>query len=121
MPFGLYNVPATFQQLMKKVLHGLLSKICLIYLDDIIIFGKNFNEMLNNLKIVFLRLHSVNLRINLKKCVLFGKHVKYAGHIVSSDGVTTDSEKIAGERSQFHTLRNNYEVFWDSALIIENL
>jgi len=49
MSFGLCNAPATFQRLMEKVLHGLLFKICLVYLDDIIIFGKNFNEMLNNL------------------------------------------------------------------------
>jgi len=73
MPFGLCNAPATFQRLMEKVLHGLLFKICLVYLDDVIIFGKNFNEMLNNLKI-FLRIRSANLRINPKKCVLFGKH-----------------------------------------------
>jgi len=98
MPFGLCNAPATFQRLMEKVLHGLLSKICLVYLDDIIIFGKNFNEMLNNLKMVFLRIRSVNLRINPEKCVLFEKHVKYLGHIVSSEGVTTDPEKIAAVR-----------------------
>jgi len=98
MPFGLCNAPATFQRLMEKVLYGLLSKICLVYLDDIIIFGKNFNEMLNNLKMVFLRIRSVNLRINPEKCVLFEKHVKYLGHIVSSKGVTTDPEKIAAVR-----------------------
>ena len=56
MPFGLCNAPATFQRLMEKVLHGLLFKICLVYLDDVIIFGKNFNEMVENLKKVFLRL-----------------------------------------------------------------
>jgi len=94
MPFGLCNTLTIFQWLMEKVLHGLLSKICLVYLDDVIIFGKNFNEMLNNFKIVFLRLRSANLRINPKLCVLFG-NVKYLGHIVSSDGVTTDPEKIA--------------------------
>jgi len=98
MPFGLCNAPATFQQLTEKVLHGLLSKICLVYLDNVIIFGKNFDEMLNNFKTIFLRIRSVNLRINPEKCVLFGKHVKYLGHIVSSKGVTTDPEKIAAVR-----------------------
>jgi len=94
MPFGLCNAPATFQRLMEKVLQGLLSKICLVYLDDIIIFGKNFDEMLNNLKIVFLRLRSSNLKINFKKCNLFKKNVRYLGHIISSNGITTDPEKI---------------------------
>jgi len=92
---SVYVTTPTFQRLMEKVLHGLLSKICLVYLDDIIIFGKNFNEILNNLKMVFLRIRSVNLRINLEKCILFEKHVKYLGHIVSLKGVTTDPEKIA--------------------------
>jgi len=98
MPFGLCNAPATFQRLMEKVLHGLLSKICLVYLDDVIIFGKNFNEILNNLKMVFFRLRLANLKINPKKCVLFAKHVKYLGHIVSSEGIMTDPEKIAAVR-----------------------
>lgn len=74
---------------MEKVLHGLLFKICLVYLDDVIIFGKNFNEMVDNLKKAFLRLRTANLKINPKKCVLFAKDVKYLEHVVSSESVTT--------------------------------
>ena len=62
MPFGLCNAPATFERLMEKVLRNLISKICLVYLDDVIIFGKTFTEMINNLKIVFSRLKEANLR-----------------------------------------------------------
>ncbi len=42
MPFGLTGVPATFSRLMDKVLDGLIGKKCLVYLDDVIIYGSNF-------------------------------------------------------------------------------
>ena len=41
MPFGLCNVPATFQHLMEKVLRGVVREKCLIYLDDILVIRTN--------------------------------------------------------------------------------
>ena len=52
MPFGLCNAPATFVQLMELVLSGLNWKICLIYLDNVIVYGGNFYDVLDGLKIV---------------------------------------------------------------------
>ncbi len=51
MPFGLTGAPATFSRLMDKVLHGLIIKKCLVYLDDMI-FGSSFEETLANLRLV---------------------------------------------------------------------
>jgi len=48
MPFGLYNAPATFERVMEQVLREFISKIYLVYLDDVIIFGKTFEEMIQN-------------------------------------------------------------------------
>ncbi|GBN30424.1 Retrovirus-related Pol polyprotein from transposon 297 [Araneus ventricosus] len=48
-PFGLCNAPATFERLMETVLRGLTSEACLVYLDDIIIVGRTFQEHLNNI------------------------------------------------------------------------
>ena len=53
MPFGLCNALATFERLMETVLRGLQFETCLIYLDDIIVFGKTFEEMVDNLSKVF--------------------------------------------------------------------
>ncbi|GBM44268.1 Retrovirus-related Pol polyprotein from transposon 297, partial [Araneus ventricosus] len=68
MPFGLCNAPATFERLMETVLRGLSSEACLVYLDDIIIVGRTFEEHLNNLRKVFQRLQKANLKLNPKKC-----------------------------------------------------
>ena len=53
MPFGLCNAPATFERLMEQVLAGLPLSVCLIYLDDILVPGRNFEEELYNLQQVF--------------------------------------------------------------------
>ena len=66
MPFGLYNAPATFERVMEQILRELFYKVCLVYLYNIIIFEKNFEEMLLNCRQIFLRLKKVNLKVNLK-------------------------------------------------------
>lgn len=99
MPFGLCNAPATFERFMEKILQNKLMKICLVYLDDIIIFGKTFSEIINNLRNVFLRLREARLKVNPKKCNLLDTKVKYLGHVVSEEGITTDPEKISAVKN----------------------
>ena len=94
MPFGLCNVPATFERLMEQVLRGLNLKTCLVYLNDIIVLGRLFEEHVQNLKEVFSQIRSAGLKLSPKKCFLFQTEVKYLGHHVTSEGVSTDPEKI---------------------------
>ena len=56
MPFGLCNAPSTFERLMERVLEGLHWEILLVYLDDIIIYGKTFEMELERIEAVFRRL-----------------------------------------------------------------
>lgn len=86
---------------MKRILHQLLSKICLVYLDDVIVYGKSFEKMVAILRKVFLRFRSANLKLNPKKCTFFGKQVKYLGHVISSEGISADPEKIAAVSEWF--------------------
>ena len=62
MPFGLCNAPASFQRL-KDVLTGLQWSQCLVYLDDIIVLGRSFQEHIQNLDSVFQRLRDSGLKL----------------------------------------------------------
>lgn len=73
---------------------GLQWETCLIYLDDIIIVGKTFEDMIQNLRTVFDRLLDAGLKLKAKKCTLFAKKVLYLGHVISKEGISTDPEKV---------------------------
>ena len=87
MPFGLSNAPATFQRVMELALQGLQWSTCLIYIDDIIVFGGNIDEHLSRVRGVLERLRSANLKIKAEKCHLLEKEVLFLGHVLSGDGV----------------------------------
>lgn len=94
MSFGLCNAPATFERLMENVLRGLQWEECLVYIDDVIIFGKTVEETLDRLEHVLDRLSHAGLKLKPSKCKLFKKKVEFLGHIVSPEGVQTDPAKI---------------------------
>ena len=82
MPFGLTNAPATFQRLMECVLAALTDEQCLIYLDDIVVFSKTFQEHLRRLTNVFHALESAGLKLKASKCHFAKRKVNYLGHSI---------------------------------------
>ena len=94
MPFGLCNAPATFQRLMENCFGDINMQSCLIYLDDIVVFSRTFEEHVERLSLVFERLAEAGLKLSPAKCRLFQDKIKYLGHNVSSEGIATDPEKI---------------------------
>lgn len=94
MPFGLKNAPATFQRLMNEVLHEHLNKICLVYLDDIIIFSTTLEEHVQSVNKVFKTLRAANLKVQITKSEFFKKETKFLGHIVTADGIKPNPEKL---------------------------
>ena len=109
MPFGLCNAPSTFAKLMELVCKGLHWKICLIYLDNVIVMGRTFEEELERLKEVFERLARAGLKLKPKKCFLFQKRVSYLGHVVTEEGIAADPEKVEQVRT-WPTPENSTEV-----------
>ena len=99
MSFGLCNAPATIERLMEKVLSGLPWEVCLLYLDDIIVHGREFTEAIERLRTVLQRLRDAGLKLSPKKCILLQKSVPFLGHVVSNHGVSTDPKKIEAVRT----------------------
>ena len=95
LPMGLSNSPATFQRCMNAILGDITDNNCLVYLDDIISFGSDFEDTLHGLRQLFARLRLANLRLKPKKCTLFQTEVGYLGHVVSREGIQTDPSKVA--------------------------
>ena len=94
LPFGLSNSPATFSRLMEKVLENLQWEICLIYIDDILVFAKTYPELLERTQLIFDRLRAANLKLKPSKCQFGIKEVKYLGFVVSEKGISVDLNKI---------------------------
>ena len=94
LSFGLTNAPGTFQRLMNYVLRSVIGKICLVYLDDIIVFSKTREEHLINLERILDLLKEADLKLGLSKCKFMSESVQYLGHVISAKGITPDPEKI---------------------------
>ena len=95
MCFGLKNAPSSFSRLMEVILRQLQYDKCLVYLDDIIVLGENFEAALENLRAVFLRLRQAHLQLKVSKCKLFQREVVFLGHLVSENGITCDPDKTS--------------------------
>lgn len=94
VPFGLRTSPAVFNRMMRKIFGRLMYRQCFIYVDDLLVFGKSFDEHLNSLKDVFSKLLANNLKLKPSKCSFGFTEVKLLGHIVGKHGISVDPEKV---------------------------
>ena len=95
LPFGLSVAPQIFQRTLETVLRRHNRKRCLVYLDDIIVFGETFEDLYNNFSLVLHDLAEAGGSIGLKKCVFLADEVHYLGHIVGHGGVKPTNESVA--------------------------
>ena len=95
MPMGLSNSPAVFQRLMEFVLSSYQWHICLIYLDDVLVFGSNFDEHMDRVDQVLDRITQAGLKLRPEKCWLLQSSVNFLGHTISSEGVLPNPDNLA--------------------------
>ncbi|KAI4472232.1 hypothetical protein M0802_017030 [Mischocyttarus mexicanus] len=98
MPFGLKNAPATFQRTMNEILHGLQGESLFVYLDDIVIYSKDLTDHMYKFDLLMERIKTANLKLQPDKCEFLQKQVKYLGHVIGSNGVQPDPDKLSAVR-----------------------
>ncbi len=94
MPFGFRNGPAVFQRVMQGVLAPFLWIFALVYIDDIVIFSKTFQDHLSHLDQVFKAISKSGITLSPKKCNLGYQSLHLLGQKVSRLGLSTHKEKI---------------------------
>lgn len=86
MPMGCSNSPSTFARLMSMVIKCLTWVSCICYIDDTVMVAQSLAKMVSNLEEVLDMFRQSNLKLMPSKCKLFQNHVKFLGHVVSSQG-----------------------------------
>lgn len=94
MPFGLCRFSIVIPAVRPPLIVQKLLGHCIVYLDDVIVFGRNFGETIERLQEVLKRLQVANLKLKAKKCYFFQKSVHFLGHIVGEEGVKCDPTKV---------------------------
>jgi len=98
MPQGMRNSPAIFQNLMDKILRGIQFKYVMVYIDDICIFSATFEDHLKHIEEVLIRIRNAKLKLHPKKCKFAVQEVHYLGHILTSEGIKPNLDKIKAVR-----------------------
>lgn len=94
MPFGLTNAPATFQAYIQDTLHDILDVVCIVYLDDILIFSRTQEEHDRHCLMVLEQLRKGRLFANAEKCEFDKPEVEYLGYIIGAQGIKMNPKKL---------------------------
>ena len=92
LPFGISSAPAIFQRTMENILRGMDHVV--VFIDDILVTGRNEAEHLKNLNEVLSRLERAGMRLKKRKCAFLLDSVEYLGHVVSAKGLEPSKKKI---------------------------
>ncbi|XP_054289748.1 uncharacterized protein K02A2.6-like [Macrosteles quadrilineatus] len=99
MPFGVKSAPEEFQRRVHEELEGLKGIFTIA--DDVVVYGSGdtdeqaLEDHNKNLHALLERARQRNIKFNMNKCKIGLKEVKYMGHVLSSDGLKADPDKIS--------------------------
>lgn len=94
--YGVSSAPGIFQRLMEQLVQGI--PMVAVYLDDILVTGRGYQEARSNLLTVLERLQTAGLRLRLEKCTFLQKSCTYLGHRLDADGIRPTQDKLRAVR-----------------------
>ncbi|RVW81639.1 Retrovirus-related Pol polyprotein from transposon 17.6 [Vitis vinifera] len=117
MPFGLCNALATFQRCMLSIFSDMVERIMEVFMDDLTVYGKTFDDCLLNLKKVLKRCIANDLVLNWEKCHFMATSGVVLGHIISKEGIQVDPAKIEliSKLPSPTTVKEDAEFIWTKA------
>lgn len=105
LPFGLINLVAEFQKILDQVLGPEILQLAAVYVDDIHITSKSFNEHMQHLERIFQKLSQHHITINRKKSQFLKNQIVFLGHIISAKGISMDPDKVQTIKKTFNHLK----------------
>jgi len=112
MPFGLTSAPANFQRALDIILPGLKWHLCLVYLDDVIIFSASAEQHVKDIDVVLTELREAGVTLNIEKCTWFSDEVEYLGHIVRPGQLHVYNKNVdALKHASFPTTKTQLKSF----------
>ncbi|CAF4472894.1 unnamed protein product [Rotaria socialis] len=96
LPQGLTNGPPTFQRIVNQILGPNRWKHVLAYIDDIIIYSKNFYEHIQHIEEVCSLLQEANFKLNVNKCEVARSEILFLGHLIKEGTIKPDPNNIRG-------------------------
>ncbi|KAH0633816.1 hypothetical protein KY284_036602 [Solanum tuberosum] len=94
MSFGLTNAPAAFMDLMNRDFKPFLDEFVIVFIDDILIYSRSEAEHADHLRAILQTLQDCRLYAKFSKCAFWLTSVAFLGHVITSEGIKVDGQKI---------------------------
>ncbi|XP_055634002.1 uncharacterized protein K02A2.6-like [Toxorhynchites rutilus septentrionalis] len=90
--FGVCSAPELFQKVMETIVAGLEGVV--VYLDDLVVFGKSEEEHATRLQTLLDRLEEYGILLNSKKCLFNVNKLEFLGHELSEKGIRPTESRV---------------------------
>jgi hypothetical protein len=95
MTFGLKNAGAMYQRAMNYIFHELIGKIVEIYIDDVVVKSKSYEEHLADLRRTLECTRKHGLKMNPNKCAFGVSAGQFLGFLIHERGIEVGQKSIS--------------------------